>query len=173
MEKFFQTTREDYRIAWLAALAITLHVSEAVIPMPLPGLKPGISNIVTVVVLCQMGLQSAFWVTLLRVVVGSVVLGTFLSPTFVLSASGAICGLLGLATCYLYNKVNPRMAMGPLGYSVMAAMCHMLGQLISAYFLFIPHDGLLKLAPALLIASLVFGLLNGFISQKTLIYLNK
>ncbi|MGB2833052.1 MAG: Gx transporter family protein, partial [Methylotenera sp.] len=46
-----QTTIEDHRIAKLAAFAIALHMIEAVIPSPLPGVKPGIANIVTLYVL--------------------------------------------------------------------------------------------------------------------------
>ena len=39
---------DDHRIARLAALAIGLHLIEAVAPSPLPGVKPGIANIVSV-----------------------------------------------------------------------------------------------------------------------------
>ena len=46
-----ETTPEDHRIAWLAALAITIHVIESVLPSPLPGLKPGLANVVTIAVL--------------------------------------------------------------------------------------------------------------------------
>ena len=46
-----ETTTDDHRIAQLAALAIGLHMIEAVVPSPLPGIKPGIANIVTLYVL--------------------------------------------------------------------------------------------------------------------------
>jgi heptaprenyl diphosphate synthase len=38
-----QTTTEDHRIAWLTALAITIHILESAFPSPLPGrvLPPG------------------------------------------------------------------------------------------------------------------------------------
>ena len=42
-----QTTVEDHHIAKLAAIAIALHMVEAVIPSPIPGVKPGLANIVT------------------------------------------------------------------------------------------------------------------------------
>ena len=44
-------TAEDRRIARHAAAAIVLTVAEAAIPLPLPGVKPGLANIVTLVVL--------------------------------------------------------------------------------------------------------------------------
>ena len=46
-------TREDRRIARHAAAAIVLTVAEAAIPLPLPGIKPGLANIVTLVVLAR------------------------------------------------------------------------------------------------------------------------
>ncbi|NNG13049.1 MAG: Gx transporter family protein, partial [Halobacteria archaeon] len=94
-----QTTAEDQRIAWLAALAITIHILESAFPSPLPGIKPGLANVITIVVLDQFGWRSAAWVSLLRVLCGSLLLGTFLTPTFLLSLSGAVCsiGILWLA----------------------------------------------------------------------------
>ena len=88
-----QTTEDDHRIAKLAAIAIVLHMVEAVIPSPLPGVKPGIANIVTLYVLYQYGFATAAWVSILRVFASSLLLGQFLSPTFILSLSGALCSL--------------------------------------------------------------------------------
>ena len=51
----FNTTREDHRIAWLAALAITLHIVESALPSPIPGVKPGLANIITIIALIQFG----------------------------------------------------------------------------------------------------------------------
>ncbi len=98
-----QTTADDHRIAKLAAFAIALHMVEAVIPSPLPGVKPGIANIVTLYVLYQYGFATAAWVSILRVFASSLLLGQFLSPTFALSLSGAVLslGVLWLAA-YLH-----------------------------------------------------------------------
>ena len=85
-----QTTHEDHRIAWLTALAISIHILESAIPSPLPGFKPGLANVITIAVLIQFGWRTAAWVSFLRVVCGSLLLGTFLSPTFVMSLGGAI-----------------------------------------------------------------------------------
>ena len=83
------TTRQDHRIAWLTALAITIHIAESALPSPLPGIKPGLANVVTIVALVQYGWGTAAWVALLRVLIGSLLIGTFLSPTFLLSLAGA------------------------------------------------------------------------------------
>lgn len=158
------TTSEDQRIAWLTALAITIHVAEAALPSPLPGVKPGLANIITIAVLIRYGWNSAAWVSLLRVLAGSLLIGTFLSPTFMLSLAGATCSILVLKPA---SKL-PGRGFGPVGYSILAAMAHMSGQFALAYFLFIPHAALLHLLPILLSASLLFGILCGVLAAMLL-----
>ena len=83
-------TADDRRIARYAAAAIALSVVEAAIPMPLPGVNPGLATIITLIVLARYGWRDAVWVTLLRVVAGSLLLGQFLAPGFFLSFAGAL-----------------------------------------------------------------------------------
>lgn len=162
-----QTNRDDHRVAWLAALAITIHLLESVIPSPVPGLKPGLANIITIIVLCRFGISMAIWVNLLRVVVGSLILGTFLSPTFILSLSGALSSLLILALAsWLTNHSFIRF--GVMGYSLLAAMAHISGQFVIAYLLLIPHPAIWKLFPILLTFAVLLGTVNGIISQNIL-----
>ncbi len=153
------TTVEDHRIAWLAALAITIHLAESALPSPLPGIKPGLANIVTIATLLLYGWRTAAWVVFLRVITGSLLLGTFLSPTFALSFSGAAASLLVLGLASLL----PRNGLGAVGYSLLGAMAHMAGQFAVAYWLFIPHPALLHLFPVLMSAAVLFGLVSGII----------
>ena len=161
------TTREDYRIAWLTALAITIHIVESALPSPLPGIKPGLANVITIVVLLMYGWPTAAWVGMLRVIVGSLVIGTFLTPTFMLSLSGAIASItvLGIGT-----KL-PGKGLGPVGYCLLASMAHMAAQFSVAYLLFIPHDGLFKLLPVLMTASVIFGVVSGLIVNAIMVRL--
>ncbi len=154
-------TSEDHRIAWLTALAIGIHLLEAALPSPLPGVKPGLANVITIVVLVQFGWPSAAWVSLLRVLCGSLLLGTFLSPTFFLSLSGA---LASVAALWCGTRL-PGRGFGPIGLSLLAALAHMSGQFLIAYALFIPHPGLWTLFPVLLTAAVLFGLLSGIIAR--------
>src|SRR5512135_1336680 len=91
------TTAEDHQVARMAAVALGLTVLENAIPSPLPGVKPGLANIVTLIVLARYGWRIAAWVSLLRVVAGSLLFGNFLAPGFFLGLSGALCSLLILA----------------------------------------------------------------------------
>jgi heptaprenyl diphosphate synthase len=156
--------RDDRLIAGFAALAIAIHVLEVAFPSPLPGVKPGLANVITVIVLMRYGWYTAAWVAALRVLAGSLLVGTFLSPTFIMSAGGAIAALFAL---WLARTIAGR-RLGALGYSVCAALAHMGAQLLVAWQLFIPHPALLKLAPFLLTAALVFGIVSGVIAAIVL-----
>ncbi len=166
MEKndFIQTTRDDHRIAWLTALAITIHIAESALPSPLPGVKPGLANVITIVVLILFGWRMAAWVNLLRVLAGSLLIGTFLSPTFILSLSGALASTIILI---LLSQL-PGRGCGPIGYSVASAMTHLMTQFWVAYYLFIQHEGLFYLLPILMTAALVFGIVSGLIALAIL-----
>lgn len=156
-----QTTNEDHRIAWLTALGISIHILESTIPSPLPGLKPGLANVITIAVLLQFGWNTAAWVSLLRVICGSLLLGTFLSPTFILSMGGAVCSI----SILWFASRLPGKGFGAIGYSVLAAIAHMTGQFMLARLLFIPHAAIWHLFPVLLTAALLFGIISGIIAR--------
>lgn len=159
-----QVTPEDHRIAWLATAAVGLSLVDAAIPSPLPGVKPGLANIVILVVLLRYGWGTAVWVSLLRVLAGSLLLGQFLAPGFFLALSGALLSLavLGLA------RFLPQRWFGPVSQSILASFAHISGQLLLARLWLIPHDGVFLLAPLFGLAALVFGTLNGLIAAKLL-----
>jgi heptaprenyl diphosphate synthase len=159
-----RATAEDHRIAWMAALAIALSMAESVFPSPIPGVKPGLANIVVLLVLYQNGLRAAIWVSALRVIAGSLFFGSFLTPAFFLSLSGATCSLLML----MLTSRLPRNLFGPVTHSLMSSLAHIAGQLVVVYLWLIPHRGILFLIPILAIAAVVFGLVNGIIASRLL-----
>jgi heptaprenyl diphosphate synthase len=155
---------DDLRIARLAAAAVGLSLVDAAIPMPLPGVKPGLANIVTLMTLACYGWRAAAWVSGLRVVASGLLLGQFLAPGFFLSLAGALASLvaLGLA-CRL-----PRRWFGPVSWSLCASFAHIAGQLALARVWLIPHDGLFRLTPIFALAALVFGVVNGLVACRLL-----
>jgi heptaprenyl diphosphate synthase len=156
------TTKADHQIAKLTALAIGLHVFEAMFPSPLPGVKPGIANIITLYVLVQYGFGTAAWVSLLRVFASSLIMGQFLSPTFVLSLAGA---LFSLALLFVAQHL-PKAHFSVISVSILAAFAHIAGQLIVVRFWLIPHTGVAYLIPIFALAALVFGVINGVVANK-------
>jgi len=81
-------TTHDLQLARLAAIGIALSLLESAIPSPLPGIKPGLANIVTLIALHQLGWRAAAWVSLLRIVGAGVLLGSLFTPGFWLSLAG-------------------------------------------------------------------------------------
>ncbi|MBI1174838.1 MAG: heptaprenyl diphosphate synthase [Sideroxydans sp.] len=159
-----QTTERDHHVARMAALALGLSVLEAAVPSPLPGVKPGLANIVTLIVLARYGWRTAAWVSLLRVVAGSLLFGNFLAPGFFLSLSGALCSLLILAL----GQCLPTRWFGAVTHSILAAFAHIAGQLLIVYLWLIPHAGIAYLFPIFAMAALLFGTVNGLIAAHFL-----
>jgi heptaprenyl diphosphate synthase len=157
-------TPDDRRIARLAALAIGLTLAEAALPSPVPGVKPGLANIVVLLVLQQYGWRAAAWVSGLRVLAGGLLLGTLFAPGFWLSLSGALVSLLVLAAA----RHLPSRHFGPVSLSVLAAFGHIGGQLALAGLWLLPGAALVKLLPVFAAAALIFGAVNGVIVARLL-----
>lgn len=155
---------QDRRIARYAAAAIALTVAEAAIPLPLPGVKPGLANILTLVVLARHGWRDAVWVSLLRVFAASLLLGQFLAPGFFLSLAGALLSLLALGLA----QHLPARWFGSVSHSLIAAFAHIAGQVALARIWLVPHDGLYYLLPFFAVAATIFGLINGLVAAKIL-----
>jgi heptaprenyl diphosphate synthase len=153
-------TADDCRIARYAAAAIALSVAEAAIPTPLPGVKPGLANIIVLIVLLRHGWRDAVWVSLLRVIAGSLVVGQFLAPGFFLALAGAVTSLAMLGiTVHM-----PQRWFGAVSQSVLAAFAHIGGQLLLARLWLIPNDGVFYLVPVFATAALAFGIINGLVA---------
>ncbi len=159
-----KVTPEDHRVAWLATAAVGLSLVDAAIPSPLPGVKPGLANIVILIVLLRYGWGTAVWVSLLRVLAGSLLFGQFLAPGFFLALSGALCSL---AMLYAARHLPGRW-FGPVSLSILASFAHIGGQILLARAWLIPHDGVFLLTPLFALAALIFGTLNGLIAAKLL-----
>jgi len=160
----FKTTHEDHLIALLAALAVTIHVIESAFPSPLPGIKPGLANVITLFAFLQYGWKTALQVSLLRVIISSLLLGTFLSPTFLLSLSGALLSLLALVMTQLLFRRAPYHQPGTIGYAIIASISHMGGQFMVAWYFFIPHPVLFKLLPIFITFAVLLGIVSGIIT---------
>lgn len=153
---------EDFLIAKFSALAMSLALIDMSLPSPIPGVKPGLANIVTLLVLFRFGWYTALNVSLLRIIACGFLFGGFLSPGFLMSLTG------GLASLFVLRIVYKLPGIGPIGCSIMAAFSHVAGQLLLARIWLIPHDGLWYLLPIFLSAAGIFGVINGFIVARLL-----
>ncbi len=154
--------QDKQRIAILAAYALALHGFESLLPTPIPWLKLGLTNIITVVALILYGFRTALLVTLLRVVLASIFIGTFLGPAFILSAGGGIASVIAMGlSIKLFKNL-----FGTVGISLIGALFHNIAQLSMAYFLFIQRiEAVLIIAPLIVLIGSVTGLVNGVVSD--------
>jgi heptaprenyl diphosphate synthase len=107
-------------MALMVALRVILHRLEALLPLPTPWVKLGLANLMTLVALFYLGTREAFIVTLLRVILGSILAGTFLGLAFFLSLAGGLAGTAIM--CGIYNRGK-----GPfsfVGVSICGAYTH-------------------------------------------------
>jgi heptaprenyl diphosphate synthase len=160
--------RDKYRLALLAACAIALYGFERLIPTPIPWLRFGFSNIITLITLTLYGFNAALTITLIRIFIGSMVTGTFLGPAFVMSLAG---GLFSVAAMWAALRTR---VFGPLGLSLVGALFHNLGQLLAAYAVFIQNlRSVIIVAPVILFIGTLTGVLNGLTVIFAMAHLKK
>ena len=155
---------QDKKISYLAvfiAMASVLQVVEWLLPHPIPWLRLGLANMITLMAIITAGGSFAVQVALGRVLLSSFLLGTFLSPAFYLSFAGAIGSVLIMIAVF-----RPLGRLSPIGVSIVGSISHNLIQLAVAYFLLIRHSGIIFLMPPLVIAALLTGIINGWLVVK-------
>lgn len=153
-------------IPLMAALASVLQIAEAFIPLPVPGMKFGFANLITLIALMTSGFRAGLCVAALRSLVSSLILGTFLSPGFMLSISGAVSSALVMGAVLALD--SRRRAFGIIGVSVLGALAHNFAQLFVVSALFAGFGAVKWLAPWLLLSGVLTGYLTGFISIRVM-----
>ena len=86
--------RKLTQMAMLTAIALTIFMIEAQIPalVPIPGIKLGLANIVTVFAVFAMGPKEAASILFVRIFLGAVFAGNF--STILYSGAGGLCAIL-------------------------------------------------------------------------------
>jgi len=156
-------------ISVLIALASALQIAESLFPHPLPWLRLGLANMITLTSLVIFGYAVAVRVAVLRTILSSFLLGTFFTPGFFLSFSGALMSALVMGGTYSTRKVaegnpSPRYMFGfsIMGVSILGAVSHNLTQLFVAYLFLIRHRGVFLALPFLIVAGVVTGYITGY-----------
>ena len=163
------STRRLVFLSLLVALGTVLHVVEGMfpIPLPLPGVKLGLANIVTLFAIYLYGLRAGLAVATARVLLGSLIGGVFLSPAFLLAFSGAIASTLVMAWLFKHTS-----CFSVIGISMAGAIGHNMGQLLAAS-LILRSSAVFYYLPFLLLAGIPTGLFTGYILMTLLDRLEK
>ena len=152
-------TKRLVALGLLTAIALTIFMVEAQIPplTPIPGIKMGLSNIVTVFIVFAMGPKEAAAVLFVRVFLGAVFAGNF--STIFYSAAGGLCAIL---TTIGLRKILTKKQLWVAG--VCGAIAHSIGQMAMAITL-LATPGLIAYLPVMIIASIISGTFTGFCAQ--------
>ena len=159
--ELIQPNRRITTLALIVALGVVLHRLEALIPLPSPWIKLGLANVMTLITLVFLGFRDALTVTLLRVILSSILWGTFLSPTFFLSLSGGVAATFTMAMIYYHHK-------GPfslIGVSICAAYAHTLTAVLCVYFFWVRQEFFFGFLPIFFSFALITGILNGIVGN--------
>lgn len=155
-------TRKLTRMALLTAIALTIFMIEAQIPalVPIPGVKLGLANIVTVFAVFAMGPKEAAAVLFARIFLGAVFAGNF-STIFYSGAGGlvAILVTIGLRKILTQKQLWVAGALGAIGHSV--------GQMAMA-ILITGTTGIIVYLPMMIVCSIVTGAFTGLCAQLLL-----
>lgn len=154
-------------LAVVTAVSLVMFLIEALIPspVPLPGVKLGLSNIVTTCLLFLLGWREALAVLLLRVFLGSLLTGQL--GALVYSLSG---GLLSLFCLILLRRALMPHSLWIAG--VIGGAMHNVGQILAAILL-TQTPSVIVYLPLLLCCGMLAGLFTGLCAQFLLQRLKK
>jgi heptaprenyl diphosphate synthase len=150
-------------LALLSAIALTIFVLEAQIPplVPIPGVKLGLANIVTVFAVFAFRGRDGAAVLTVRIFLGAVFAGNF-STIFYSAAGGALAILVTIVSRRFLTKRQLWVA-GALG-----AVAHSVGQMAMAVVI-TGTPGLVIYLPLMIVCSVITGVFTGLCAQFVLI----
>ena len=146
------------RYGVLTALALILGYVESLIPLPIPipGIKLGIANLVTIVSFYLVGERGAWLISIARICLSALLFGNLYS--FMFSMAGGICSLLFMTLTKRTGKFSMT------AVSCVGAVAHNIGQIITAAI--VMKAGLiLSYIPLLIIGGVVSGLIIGLLGS--------
>ena len=147
-------------VSILTALAIAIAIAESFIPSVwIPGIKLGLANIIILITLYEVGVLEAILVDLCRVIVASLVRGTFLGMGFVMSIAGAILSLLVMI---LFKVLIKKFSI--VGVSVIGAIFHVFGQILVAV-IYLGTGYIVFYLPVIALSAIATGVFVGIIAK--------
>lgn len=150
------------QMAMLTAIALTIFMIEAQIPalVPIPGVKLGLANIVTVFAVFALGPKEAVMILFVRIFLGAVFAGNF--STILYSGAG---GLLAILVTIGLRKILTHQQLWVAG--AIGAIFHSIGQMAVAVAV-TGTPGILVYLPMMIACSIVTGLFTGLCAQLLL-----
>lgn len=145
--------------ALLTAIALTIFVVEAQVPLPVPvpGLKLGLSNIVTLFALAAFGWKETLAILLVRIFLGNLITGQMMSLLY--SLAGGMLSFVCMTLILRLLKENQLWVAGVIG-----GIAHNFGQMAVALAV-TQTPALLAYFPVLVLCGILTGALTGLCAQ--------
>lgn len=149
--------------AMLCALAIVFHYVESmvVIPLPVPGFRLGLANILSLIALYYFGARALFTIGIVRVLFASLLSGMLFATSFWLSLSGM---LLSALTMTIARRCS---CFSIYGVSVLGSAAHCVAQVMVVTWIY-QQFFMQALLPILVALSIPTGLLIAMLADQVL-----
>lgn len=153
-------TKRMTTITMLVAISILFHMIESMIPVPVPvpGFKLGLANIVGLIALYLFNGKVMLEINLMRVVVASLLRGTLFATGFWLSLCGVILSSIAMILAYRFSK------MSMYGVSVAGSTFHAVGQVIAVTWIY-QQFFMQAMLPLLILLGIPTGLMMAYIGR--------
>ena len=153
------TTKKTAQLGVYIALAMILSYVESLIPFSfgIPGIKLGLTNVVTVIMMYTYGIPVALGVAVLRAVLSGFMFGNAFSIIY--SVAGCVLSFIFM---YILKKTNH---FAIISVSAAGGVMHNVGQLIVAANV-VKTYSVIYYAPVLIIAGVFTGIIIGIVSDE-------
>lgn len=148
-------------IASLLTMSIVLSMVEGLIPIPVPGVKLGLANIIILVMLYDFKTSEAFLVLMIRIFLVGILRGNIFQMPFFMSLCGGLTSFIIMRIFSLFKFFSI------IGVSVIGSVFHCVGQIVIAIIL-LGTAQVVYYLPLIAILSTVTGVLTGIISKRFL-----
>ncbi len=155
------STRKLVFLSLMVSVSIVLSIVEssiAVFFFAFPGIKLGLANIATMVVVYTLGRKAGLTVAVLRIFLVGLIYSGLFTPSFWISLSGGMFALLIIV-------VLSKSKLSIMTVSVLASLFHMVGQILGAIVI-VQTTSLLYYLPYMIIISVPTGLMTGYLAKK-------
>lgn len=157
-KNFRNSLNKTIFLSLMIAIALCIYVVEAQIPIIFPGIKLGLSNVISLIVLICFGGKEAILVMVIRTLLGTMFTGSLSS--FLFSITGGL--ISNIVTIIMYNKFRKYFSIEII--SIVGAIFHNLGQLLIAAII-VQDFRIYIYFPVLMIAALISGYFTGLVTK--------
>ncbi|GAB6189187.1 Gx transporter family protein [Marinitoga arctica] len=152
------------RLAILTALSSAVYYLETLVPfpIPLPGARWGFSNFAILYSLNFDGiLLNGLYIAIFKSILGSLLSGKFLSPTFFMGLFGSV-----IATIFMYLVLKTK-KFGIIGISEVGAIFNNLTQVTFGWLFIVKSIGIFWYLPQMILFGTFSALANAFVVKST------